>query len=73
MIVCQGSIPLNGTARVTVSSDQITTSCRVILKVASGPLEGTIVISEVNMGGFGFSSTSPKDVGVLVYFEVVES
>ena len=73
MIVCQGSVPLNGTARVSIPCDRITESSRVIIRGTSRPLEGTIVISEMIAGvGFGFSSTSAKDMEVLVYFEAVE-
>jgi hypothetical protein len=45
----------------------------VTLKGASGPLKGTIVVSEITPGaGFGLSSTSALDVGVILYFDVVE-
>lgn len=71
--VLSGSIPLQGTSRVEVTSDKLTTTCRVVLKGASGPLKGTIVVSEITPGtGFGLSSTSPQDVGVIIYFDVVE-
>lgn len=72
-VVLSGSVPLQGTSRVEVTSDKVTAACRVTLKGASGPLKGTIVISEMTPGtGFGLSSTSAQDVGVIVYFDVVE-
>jgi hypothetical protein len=71
MSLISGSIPLNGIMRVEVTSDKITATCRVVIKGASGPLNGTIVISEMTPGvGFGLSSTDNKDVGVVVYFDV---
>ena len=71
--VLSGSVPLRGTSRVEISSDKVTATCRVSLKGASGPLKGTIVVSEITPGvGFGLSSTSPQDVGVILYFDVVE-
>jgi hypothetical protein len=71
--VLSGSVPLRGTSRVEISSDKITTTCRVLIKGASGPVKGSVVISEMTPGvGFGLSSTSAEDVGVIVYFEVVE-
>ena len=72
-VVLSGSVPLQGTSRVDITSDKVTATCRVSLKGASGPLKGTIVISEMTPGtGFGLSSTSAQDVGVIVYFDVVE-
>jgi len=72
-VVLSGSVPLQGTSRVEVTSDKVTATCRVSLKGASGPLKGTIVISEMTPGtGFGLSSTSALDVGVIIYFDVVE-
>lgn len=72
-VVLSGSVPLQGTSRVEVTSDKLTATCRVTLKGASGPLKGTIVVSEITPGtGFGLSSTSPQDVGVILYFDVVE-
>jgi len=72
-VVLSGSVPLQGTSRVEVTSDKVTATCRVLLKGASGPLKGTIVISEMTPGtGFGLSSTSALDVGVIIYFDVVE-
>jgi len=72
-VVLTGSIPLQGTSRVEVTSENVTAGCRVTLKGASGPLKGTIVISEITPGtGFGLSSTSALDVGVIIYFDVVE-
>jgi len=72
-VLLSGSIPLQGTSRVEITSDKVTATCRVSLKGASGPLKGTIVISEMTPGtGFGLSSTSAQDVGVILYFDVVE-
>ena len=74
MSLISGSISLNGIERVEVISDKITATCRVLLKGASGPLSGSIVISEMTPGiGFGLSSTDPKDVGVIIYFNVIDS
>ena len=71
--VLSGSVPLRGISRVEISSDKITTICRVLIKGSSGPVKGSVVISEMTPGvGFGLSSTSAEDVGVIVYFEVVE-
>jgi hypothetical protein len=71
-MLISGSITLNGITRVEVKSDKITASCRVIIKGASGQLNGTIVISEMRPGvGFGLSSTDPRDTFV-VYFDVLE-
>ena len=72
-VVLSGSVPLQGTTRVEITSDKVTALCRVVLKGSSGPLQGTIVISEITPGaGFGLSSTSTADVGVILYFDVVE-
>jgi hypothetical protein len=72
-VLLSGSVPLQGTSRVEITSDKVTATCRVSLKGASGPLKGTIVISEITPGtGFGLSSTSALDVGVILYFDVVE-
>lgn len=71
--VLSGSVPLRGTSRVEISSDKVTATCRVLIKGASGPVKGSVVVSEMTPGiGFGLSSTSSEDVGVIVYFEVVE-
>lgn len=71
--VLSGSVPLRGTSRVEISSDKVTATCRVLIKGASGPVKGSVVVSEMTPGiGFGLSSTSALDVGVIVYFEVVE-
>jgi hypothetical protein len=70
--VLSGSVPLQGTSRVEITSDKVTATCRVVIKGASGPLKGSIVISEITPGvGFGLSSTA-ADVGVIIYFDVVE-
>ena len=72
-VLLSGSVPLQGTSRVEVTSDKVTATCRVTLKGASGPLKGTIVVSEITPGtGFGLSSTSPLDVGTILDFDVVE-
>ena len=70
-IVISGSIVLDGTTRVEVISDKITATCTVFLKGCSGPILGSIVISEMTPGvGFGMSSTNPNDSGVILYFDV---
>lgn len=72
-VLVSGSVPLQGTSRVEITSDKVTAGSRVSLKGASGPLKGTIVVSEMTPGaGFGLSSTSAQDVGVIIYFDVVE-
>jgi hypothetical protein len=72
-VLLSGSVPLQGTSRVEITSDKVTATCRVSLKGASGPLKGTIVVSEITPGtGFGLSSTSALDVGTILYFDVVE-
>ena len=72
-VLLSGSVPLQGTSRVEVTSDKLTATCRVTLKGASGPLKGTIVVSEITPGAsFGLSSTSALDVGTILYFDVVE-
>ena len=71
--VLSGSVPMKGKARVEISSDKVTATSRVLIKGASGPVKGSIVISEITPGiGFGLSSTSEEDMGVIVYFDVVE-
>jgi hypothetical protein len=71
--VLSGSVPLRGTSRVEVTSDKVTATCRVLIKGSSGPVKGSVVISEMTPGvGFGLSSTSALDVGVILYFDVVE-
>jgi hypothetical protein len=72
-VVISGSVELNGTTRVEITSDLVTSTCRVSLKGSSGQLVGTIVISEITPGvGFGLSSTDPADTGVIVYFDILE-
>lgn len=69
-----GSIPLDGTNRVHVSAPELTMAAQVVLKGASGAMEGQVVVSEVTPGeGFGLSSTDARDVGQIVYFDVVET
>ena len=66
-----GSIALNGTARCQVAVPSITLNHRVFLKMVSAAMKGVVVVSEITSGeGFGLSSTSPDDVGMLVYFDV---
>jgi hypothetical protein len=70
-VILTGSIELNGTTRIEVTSDKITATCTVFLKGSSGPLQGAIVISEMTPGvGFGMSSTDPTDIGTILYFDV---
>ena len=72
-VVISGSVELNGTTRVEIISDLVTSTCHVSLNGSSGPLVGTIVISEITPGvGFGLSSTSENDVNVILYFDVLE-
>ena len=72
-VVVSGSIELNGPTRVEITSDLVTASSRVFIKGSSGPIKGTIVISEMSPGvGFGLSSTDPADTGVIVYFDVLD-
>ena len=72
-VAVSGSVPLTGVSRVEVTSEKVTAGCTVSLKGATGPLKGTIVVSEITHGvGFGLSSTSPQDVGTIIYFDVIE-
>ena len=72
-VVLTGSIELNGTNRVEITSDVVKLTSRVFLKGSSGLLKGTIVISEMSPGvGFGLASTSVEDVSVIIYFDVLE-
>ena len=66
-----GSIALNGTNRCQVSIPAITPEHKVFLKMVSSAIKGVVVVSEITPGeGFGLSSTSSDDVGMLVYFDV---
>ena len=70
-ILVTGSIALNGTSRCQVSVPAITTDHKVFLKMVSSAMKGIVIVSEITSGeGFGLSSTSPDDVGMLVYFDV---
>ena len=72
-VVVSGSIELNGVLRVEITSDLVTATSRVFIKGSSGPIKGTVVISEMSPGvGFGLSSTDPADTGVIVYFDVLD-
>ena len=66
-----GSIALDGTSRCQVSVPAITPQHKVFLKMVSSAMKGIVIVSEITSGeGFGLSSTSPDDVGMLVYFDV---
>lgn len=70
-ILVSGSIELNGTSRCQVAVPEITIAHRVFLKMVSSAMKGSVVVSEITAGeGFGLSSTSSDDVGMLVYFDV---
>ena len=70
-VLVSGSIALNGTERVNVPILTITANHRVFLKMVSSTMKGIVVVSEVTAGeGFGLSSSSPEDVGMIVYFDV---
>jgi len=72
-VVVSGSVELNGTTRVEITSELVTLTSRVFLKGTSGPLKGTVIISEITPGvGFGLSTTDPEDIGVIIYFDVLE-
>lgn len=69
-----GSISLNGTNRVSVTAPELTLAAQVVMKGASGGMAGQVVVSEITPGeGFGISSTDSRDVGQIVYFDVVET
>jgi hypothetical protein len=54
-----------------VSVPTITSEHKVFLKMVSSAMKGIVVVSEITSGeGFGLSSTSSDDVGMLVYFDV---
>lgn len=70
-ILVSGSIALNGMFRSQVSVPAITLEHKIFLKMVSSAMKGIVVVSEITPGeGFGLSSTSPDDVGMLVYFDV---
>jgi len=70
-ILVSGSIALDGTTRCQVSVPTITPEHKVFLKMVSSAMKGVVVVSEITSGeGFGLSSTSSDDVGMLVYFDV---
>ena len=69
-----GSISLNGTNRVQITAPELTLAAQVVMKGASGGMAGQVVVSEITPGeGFGISSTDSRDVGQIVYFDVVET
>ena len=66
-----GSIALAGTSRAEISIPSITLEHKIRLKTVSAAMTGVVVVSEITPGaGFALSSTSPNDVGMLVYFDV---
>jgi len=70
-VLVSGSIALNGTQRAEVTVPAITVNHKVFLKMVSAAMKGVVVVSEITPGeGFGLSSTSPDDVGMIVYFDV---
>jgi hypothetical protein len=70
-ILVSGSIALNGIHRCQVTLPEITVQHKVFLKMVSSAMKGIVVVSEITSGeGFGLSSTSSDDVGMLVYFDV---
>ena len=72
-VVLSGSVELNGIMRVEITSELVTLTSRVFIKGSSGPIKGTVVISEMSPGvGFGLSSTDPADTGVIIYFDVLD-
>jgi hypothetical protein len=69
-----GGIELNGLMRVNVRVPSIACYHTVVLKGTSSPLKGSIIVTDCIKGvGFGVSSTHPQDVGMTVYFDVVET
>ena len=70
-VLVSGSVELNGTERMNVTVPAITADHKVFLKMVSSAMKGVVVISEITPGeGFGLSSSSPDDVGMIVYFDV---
>jgi len=70
-VLVTGSIALNGTNRCQVAVPAITVNHKVFLKMVSSAMKGVVVVSEITSGeGFGLSSTSSDDIGMLVYFDV---
>ena len=70
-VLVSGSIALNGTQRMEVTVPAITLEHKVFLKMVSSAMKGIVVVSEITPGeGFGLSSSSPDDVGMIVYFDV---
>jgi hypothetical protein len=70
-ILVTGSIMLNGTERQNVTVPEITLNHKVFLKMVSSAMKGIVIVSEITPGeGFGLSSSSSDDVGMIVYFDV---
>jgi hypothetical protein len=70
-ILVTGSITLNGTERQNVTVPEITLNHKVFLKMVSSAMKGIVIVSEITPGeGFGLSSSSSDDVGMIVYFDV---
>lgn len=70
-VLVSGSIELNGQERMHVTIPAITADHRVFLKMVAAAMKGIVVVSEITPGeGFGLSSTSSDDVGMIVYFDV---
>jgi hypothetical protein len=70
-VLVSGSIELNGQQRMNVRVPAITVNHNVFLKMVSSTMKGIVVVSEITPGeGFGLSSSSPDDIGMIVYFDV---
>jgi hypothetical protein len=70
-VLVSGSIDLNGTDRRNVTIPDITANHKIFIKIVSSAMKGMLVVSEITPGeGFGLSSSSPDDVGMIVYFNV---
>jgi hypothetical protein len=73
-VVVRGSTLLNGFSRSEVTVSDIEPYHEVILMSVSGSMKGVVIVSEILANvGFSLSSSSPDDVGQIVYFDVVES
>jgi hypothetical protein len=70
-----GTVTLNGTTAVTVSTSAVTSNSLVMLTVQPGtPPVGTPYVASVSAGsGFTVKSTSASDTAVVVAWAIVEA
>ena len=70
-----GTVTLNGTTAVTVTTDAVTANSTIQLTVQPGTAPvGTPWVASVNIGsGFTVKSTSASDTAVLVAWAIIEA